>query len=308
MINPFVYEKGQPRVEKRVVGQNQHYRRYTISFPIAFPDLFQESNTAYGDYFQSLGHDKAPLVILVHGWGDHSVFPMHMLARNLTRQGMHCFVLYLPFHSKRFPPEMKKRRYNLTPEEWFAGYRIAVTDIRQIIDWAETVGEIDSSRVAVLGLSLGAITGSIVMGVDDRISTGIFIVSGGNTQKIAQHSRFSTFRRRYRISKQDYEVNQKSYLAYLELVKENGWEKVEPAQPYYLIDPLTYAYHLRGRPVLMINARWDEFIPAETSLEFQHACGDCELMWLPASHTSIWFFYPLVIQRISRFLKSAFLL
>jgi hypothetical protein len=41
---------------------------------------------------------------------------------------------------------IKQRSPMLTPKEWFEGYQISVTDIRQIIDWANTRPEIDKFR------------------------------------------------------------------------------------------------------------------------------------------------------------------
>src|SRR4030042_4855096 len=155
MTNPFSYDAIQPRFNVRQLRQNKHWRRYTIGFLIAFPGLYPESNPAYVQYLRANTLHKAPLVILIHGWGDHSTFPLHFLARKLARRGIHCFILYLPFHSRRLSTEMKKRSPNFTPEEWFDGYRLAVTDVKQILDWVETREEIDKDKVAVVGLSLG---------------------------------------------------------------------------------------------------------------------------------------------------------
>lgn len=306
MTNPFSYDKVKPHFNVRQLRQNGHWRHYTVDFPIAFPGLYQESNTAYGEYFRANTLHKAPLVILIHGWGDHSAFPLRFLARKLARKGINCFILYLPFHSRRLPTEMKERSPNLTPEEWFDGYRIAVTDVEQILDWVETREEIDKDKVAVIGLSLGAFVGSITMGIDDRISAGVFIVSGGNSAKIQQYSRFAKFHKQYRFSKEDYEDYQKSYGQYLQDVAIGGWENVPPARQSFLIDPLTYSYRLKKRPVLMINALWDEFIPKEATLDLQKACGGCELIWLPTSHATIWLFYSLIAGRIHRFLRTTF--
>jgi pimeloyl-ACP methyl ester carboxylesterase len=307
MINPFTYNIAQLSFNVRQLRQNKHWRQYMVDFPIAFPGLYQESNSAEGEYFEVETDHKLPLVILIHGWGDHSAIPLQALARKLTRNGIHCFILYLPFHSRRLPEEMKKRSPNFTQEEWFDGYRIAVTDVRQILDWVETRDEIDKSRVAVLGLSLGSFVGSIAMGIDDRIIAGVFIVSGGNSAKIQQHSRFAKFRKQYRFEPKDYEDYQKNYAQYLQDVAVKGWENTEPARQSFLIDPLTYTHRLVGRPVLMINALWDEFIPKETTLDFQKACGECELSWYPTSHATIWLFYPVIAGRIYRFLRNSFI-
>jgi pimeloyl-ACP methyl ester carboxylesterase len=306
VVNPFDYSNSQTHFNIAELRSNDHRRHYAISFPVAFPGLYHESNTAQGEYFEVETTHKLPLIILIHGWGDHSALPLQAMARNLSKRGMHCFLLYLPFHSRRLPGEMKKRSPNFTPEEWFDGYRIAVSDIRQIMDWAETRDEIDKNKVALIGLSLGSFVSSITMGVDDRIKTGVFIVSGGNSAKIQQNSRFAKFRKQYRFEPEDYEDYQNSYNKYLQEVAEKGWENVEPDRPSFQIDPLTYAYKLKDRSILMINAWWDEFIPRETTFDFQKACGECELNWYPTTHATIWFFYPSIVRHIYRFLQSSF--
>jgi pimeloyl-ACP methyl ester carboxylesterase len=305
-MNPFQYTNGHPVFNQRLLKQNGSWRHYAVDFPVAFPNEFQDSNTTYGEYFQPLNKSSTPLVILIHGWGDHSTIPMYLLARALLKRGIASFILYLPFHSRRFPQEMKSRRYHLSQDEWFAGYRIGVTDISQIVDWANTMKEVNHDKIAVIGLSLGAFMGSIAMGIDERIKAGIFIVSGGNSGKIMQFSRFNTFRKGYKVPTEEYERYQKSYLEYLDKIVLQGWGNVLPERQNFFIDPLTYAHRLRERPVLMINARWDDFIPREATLDFWKACGEQKILWLPATHASIWIWYPIIAGRIYRFLKSYF--
>jgi hypothetical protein len=101
-----------------------------------------------------------------------------------------------------------------------------------------------------------------------------------------------------------YQKNQKNYANYLDELGKNGLDNVHPEQRNYLIDPLTYAPMLKGRQVLMINARWDEIFPQESSTEFREVCGGCEKIVLPASHASIWIWYPIIVHRINKFLES----
>jgi pimeloyl-ACP methyl ester carboxylesterase len=306
MENPFSYNSDLSQFRVMQIEKNSHWVRYSIEFPIAFPGIFQESNTSIGEYFKANGSLKSPLVILIHGWGDHSAIPMQLLARKIVKYGIHCFLLYLPFHTSRLPADMKKRAPNLTEDEWFAGYRIAVTDVRQVIDWAEKQEEIDARKTAVIGLSLGAFVSSIAMGVDNRIQAGVLIVCGGNSAKIQRFSRFAKFRKQYQFGKSEYEEYQASYTQYLKDISISGWEKVEPARQNFLIDPLTYTYLFKERPVLMLNALWDEFVPRETTLEFYKTCSNCELSWFPSTHPTIWFFYLLITKRIHGFLHENF--
>jgi len=301
MISPFEYQKGDA-FRLRPLASNGHWRHHLLDFPVAFPGIFQDGNTALAEYFEPVSAGKAPLVVFIHGWGDHSAIPFKVMARGMAARGTHAVLLYLPFHSRRMPAEMKKRSPYLENDEWFAGYRIGVTDARQVLDWAETRPEIDPARMTVVGLSLGSFMGSIAMGIDQRVKAGVFIVSGGNATKITRLSRFSVFRRRYQLPQEQYDATQAQYAAYLQRVEKEGLENVEPPDRNFLVDALTYAHRLRNRPVLMLNAVWDEFIPRETTLEFQRACGECPLVWYPTTHSTIWAFYPSIAGRVQRFL------
>ena len=152
---------------------------------------------------------------------------------------------------------------------------------------------------------MGGVVGSIAMGIEPRIKTGVFLVHGGNTGKMMQTNSVSRFGNKYRVPDNEYRENQKNYTNYLMEVADKGFENVTPLQRTYLIDPLTYAPMLKGRPVLMINARWDEMFPQETSLDFWKACGECERVILPATHASIWIWYSLIMGKINRFLKTS---
>ena len=304
-INPFLYSADQPAFNLRLVKQNKHWRHYLVDFPVVSTNRFPGGEVARGEYFEPTQKDNVPLAILIHGWGDHSVLPFKWMADGLLKKGIACFILYLPFHASRLPAEMKSRLSHLTQDEWFTGYKMAVTDVRRIIDWAGQNSYNDSRQITVIGLSLGAVVGSIAMGIDPRIKAGVFIGHGGNTGKMMQTNSISRFGTQYRLPTNEYQENQKNYADYLEEVAKKGFENVEPAKRTYLIDPLTYAPMLKGRPVLMINARWDEIFPRETSLDFWKASGKCDRVTFPATHASIWIWYPLIISRINRFLKSS---
>ncbi len=267
-INPFSYTAGPADFNLRLVKQNKQWRHYLVDFPVVSANHYPGTETALGEYFEPTRKNNVPLAILIHGWGDHSVFPFKWMVAGLIRKGMACFILYLPFHNSRLPDKMKSRLSHLTQDEWFTGYQMAVTDVRRIIDWAGQNEHINSRQITIICLSLGAIVGSIAMGIDPRIKAGVFIGHGGNTGKMMQTNSVSRFGNKYRLPDKEYQENQKNYAAYLAEVATQGFENVEPAKRTYFIDPLTFAPMLQGRSVLMINARWDEIFPEATSLDF----------------------------------------
>ena len=305
-MNPYSYPSGEPHVNWQLKQTDPRWLRYTVDFPAAYPTRYEENNTVRGEYFQPRDTDNAPLVILLHGMGDELLIPCKLLARALVKRGMACFVLYSVFHSRRTPETVRKRLPTLTPKEWFEGYRISVIDVRQVIDWASSRSEINREQIAVIGISFGGFISAITMGIDKRIKAGVFLTAGGNSEKIGRNSRKRTMRKRYNRTEAEYNEIQHDYAQYLAEVAEKGFENVTPPRKSFLIDPMTFAHYLRERPVLMLSALWDEYIPREATLDFWEACGKPPITWFPATHTTIWLWYPLISRKIARFLKSTF--
>ncbi len=305
-MNPYSYTRGEPRFNLSLKRKTAGWSHYTVAFPSAHPTRYEEANTVLGEYFQPLGVERAPLAILLHGMGDLSLIPCRLLARSLVKRGIACFILYLVIHSRRMPEAVRQRLPYLTSEEWFESYQISVIDVRQVIDWAEGRDEIDRGQIAVAGISFGGFISAIAMGVDERIGAGVFLVMGGNGEKITRQSRRNAIKKGYQRTDAEYHHIQNSYAQYLAEVAENGFENVAPDRESFLTDPLTFAYRLRQRPVLMINALWDEAIPREATLDFWVACGRPAIAWFPATHATIWLWYPIISRKIAGFLGSAF--
>jgi cephalosporin-C deacetylase-like acetyl esterase len=305
-VNPYSYQSGEQNFNLSLKKTNVKWSSYLVDFPSAFHNSHWGSSIVRGEYFQPQGSSNAPLVILLHGMGDHSVIPCKFLARALSSRGIACLILYLVVHSSRVPEIMRQRFPHLTPEEWFQVYQTSVIEVCQVIDWAGSREEIDREKIAVAGISFGGFISAIAMGIDERVGSGVFIVSAGNSEKVTHLSQLSTITKDYRRTEAEYQQIQQSYLQYLAEVAEKGFEGVTPPRESFLTDPMTYAYRLRRRPVLMINARWDEAISGEATLDFWRACGRPDIMWLPATHATIWLWYPFIRRKIATFFQASF--
>jgi len=305
-MNPYSYVNEEPSFNLHLKGTTSKWLHYTVDFPTAHPTRYEENNTVYGEYFRPREADHAPLAILVHGMGDRSIIPCRLLARTLVKKGVACFILYLVFHSCRMPQALRKSVPVLTPEYWYEGYRISVIDVRQIVDWASDRPEINKEQIAVIGMSLGGFVSAIAMGVDKRIGAGVFVITGGNSEKICWGSRDSAIREGHSCTETECHRVHSHYLEYLAEVAEKGLENVTPAKECFLTDTMTFAPYLRERPMLMLNALWDEAIPREATLDFWEACGKPPIAWFPTTHASIWLLYPVVSKKIAGFLISTF--
>ena len=63
-----------------------------------------------------------------------------------------------------------------------------IEDILQGVDWLSSHPAVDEGQIGLVGISLGAITGSIVSGIDSRIKASVFILGGGDFAGILSSS------------------------------------------------------------------------------------------------------------------------
>lgn len=252
---------------------------------------------------------RFPLVILLHGLGElgeRNAVPCKMLARDLTKIGIASFVLKLVLPAQRGAGGTKRQPSVPFIENWLELYQVLVISIRQVIDWAERRNELNTQRVAVMGISVGGMASAIAMAVDKRIVAGVFLVAGGNMEKISWSSKNDVARMSHKCTQSQCHEIYSYYPQYLTDIAEKGIENVIPAKECFLFDPISFAPCLRGRPLLMINAEWDDFVPRDSTLEFWEVCGRPRIVWLPANHTTIFLRYHSIRREATSFIGSTF--
>jgi len=150
-----------------------------------------------------------------------------------------------------------------------AGIRQTVVDVRRGLDYLDARPDINRSRIGLVGVSLGAMIGTVSAGVDSRIKAAVLISGGGDwgliLQSLADRDAFIGGRR-------------------MGDLRGTNWDLVRAVLAPE--DPLTFAPHIAPRALLMeCSGRDMVIIPAAARLLYdaarRPANAHVQIDWFP---------------------------
>ncbi len=242
----------------KIRRKRKSHELFLVRFPSAFTTAVKEGYYAWGLYYKVANSKKA--VIVLHGLS--MVFTSKYFCWSLAKNGISSFMLIMPYAPVRIP---KRKPFSKLPEDldfvenFRKGLIQSVIDVRKTIDFLER----ENDSVGILGISLGANIASLVHSTDNRISSGMYIVGGGDLANMLWESRdfIARFYKRV-LSRQ--------------ITRQKLVEKWKD------IDPLTYAR--KGLKVLMVNAKFDTSVKPVYSEKLWKALGKPEIHWIRCAH------------------------
>jgi len=186
-----------------------------------------------------------PVVIAVHGMGSNKAQVCGQVAPALTRRGFAVLAPDMPLHGER-PGDTRgvfEKKDFLTA---LMRYRQAVMNVRQAIDVAETLPQLDVSRGVVLaGYSMGSWIHSLAGPADERVRAMVLMVGGASDV--------------------------------------NGFVRVFPQ--IASADPAMAIPNFIGRPLLMLNATFDSTVTPDMGKRlFNAAAEPKEQRWYDSGH------------------------
>jgi dienelactone hydrolase len=243
-----------------------------LTFPSAVRGEGEENNTVWAKYWHPKeAAGRRPAALLLH-WLGGRFDTLEIIGQRLAENGIPALMMYLPHYGPRAARDRARREELLTADldRSFANLRQAVLDVRRAGDWLASRPWIEPCRVGLVGISLGAIVGSLAAGVDDRFGRSVFLIGGGDVAGIIFHGSKETAAHKKKLEEAGLTADQ---------LREKGRD----------VEPLTYASRLRTDEILMINAETDEVIPRTSTLKLHEAAGRPELRWFKGGHYAIVF-------------------
>jgi len=242
-------------LERQGVAADGQYETYVLALP-AVETNGQGPLPASVQYLKLKTPGKKKLVIVVPIYGSVS-FASTMMARHLIEwQKQDTNVLLILDANEIFDGDIERAPIMMTEAELLQGvqrcvtrFRNAVINIRRMVDWAETVDEIDAARIGVVGFSIGASVANVAMGVDARIAAGAFVLPSTKLHEILAYGHVP----RWQASIDRVREN-------LTLTPGAFAQKVEPI--LRSIDPIHFSKSIDPTRVLLIEAAQDSYVPA----------------------------------------------
>lgn len=242
--------------------------RSKVRFASPIVTEHKENNTVHGELFRPFGAGSFPCILMLHiAGGDFEL--SRAVSQMLASQKIAVLFIKMPYYGERRPSGVRVRMLSNDLERGLLSMRQTVLDLRRACDWIETEPDLDSRRIGVMGISLGAITGSLASAIEPRITHACLIMGGAALHHVL------------------YESVEREAKSYREQWVRAGGTRESFAKVMGPYDPATYANRLSRRVVLMISASEDKTIPRQCTQALWDATGRQRVIWYPAGHYSM---------------------
>lgn len=118
---------------------------------------------------------RAPAALLLHGFSSAKERMMQSVGLALHARGVASLALDLPFHGERDGDVNAAARNPLT---LVTAWRRAVIEARAAVDWLSAQSDVDASRLAIVGYSLGGFLALIAAAEDERLRVVALAAAG----------------------------------------------------------------------------------------------------------------------------------
>lgn len=207
---------------------------------------------------------KAPAVLILPVMAAPNVWIETRFADRFVRDGFVVMWLEMPtqFHRRPDPSEPSGQVFLArTPKRLAANFRQSVLDARRALGVLAARPEVDAGRIALFGISLGAIVASVTYSVDPRPRFAVFLLGGADFPALLINSSMTG-----------------------PFARKMGLGPGELKTAWLGLDPLEHPERNAGKPALLVNARWDTVIPRANARELLTAFPAARQLWVPGGH------------------------
>lgn len=261
---------------------------YWLTYPSPIQTFYEVNNTVHARLLLPATKQPAPLVVILHALGVGDDALERRISQKLNDKGIAALILQLPYHISRTPPGFRSGQLMLQARvpAFKTNVKQTVSDLRRALDWAATDPRIDSTRLGVLGVSLGAIMASLAMAVDPRLQYAALLLGGADLAHIMWHSSLT--------------------ISVREALRKQGFTEIKLREALDDIDPLIYMTPEIGKRTFLVGALFDSVVPATDTEKLHKALGEPPMLWLETGHYGAVFVEHRLLRQIGDFFAARF--
>ncbi|MDX1928220.1 MAG: C45 family autoproteolytic acyltransferase/hydrolase [Pirellulaceae bacterium] len=252
---------------------------WLVRFPSAKPSGNELNDRVAMEWYQA--KDKAgqpieaPAAVIVHESGSGMTVG-RIVARSLRSQGIHTFMMQLPYYGVRRGPEGRPSGTNLV-----GALQQGIADARRAKDAVAAMPLVDKSRISLQGTSLGGFVTATTAGLDNAYHRTFVLLAGGDLYGTLMSGKKDAEKVRAELTK-------------------TGLSNDEVHQMLDSIEPLRLAHRVDPSRTWLFSGKYDDVVPPRSAQLFAEATriDASHHVEMLANHYSGIIFLPVVTKQM----------
>ena len=257
-----------------------------VTFPSPLPSGKESNDRVTLEWYLARDLNDVPqqarAVVVVHESGSNMAVG-RLIARNLRLQGLHTFLIHLPYYGERRQEQRRPDGSQLVPV-----IRQAIGDVRRARDAVAAIPLVDSAHISLQGTSLGGIISATTAGLDDGYDSIHLMLAGGDLYGLLKNGQRDAAKVREDLERAGVTDEQ---------LRDITW-KIEPTRIAHRVDP---------QRVWLYTADYDQVVPQENSDRLVAAMrlDPTHHIHLAADHYTGIVYLPFLLKEMATNIKAA---
>lgn len=250
-----------------------------VSFPSPLPSGDAANDMVSMEWYAAHDDDgkriKAPAVLVIHESGSNMAIGK-LFARSLRDQGLHAFMLYMPYYGKR-----RSGDHRPDGSEFVASVQQSIADVRRARDAVAALPDVDTRCIALQGTSLGGFVVAMAASLDRSFDAVFIMLAGGDLHSMIANGKKDTAKAREMFEREGYTG---------ERLKRLLWQ----------VEPTRIAHRLDRKRTWLYSGQTDQVVPIECARALAKAArlDDEHLVTVDANHYTAIIHLPTILDHM----------